>query len=142
MQIAGFIQRCIMGVDELLDFAFRDHIGGVGQNLQHAHAAHFHHHLERAGVQKVSDQNAGRVAEGLVGRSPATAQCGLIHHIVVQQGCRVDQFHHGGQNVFVLALVAECAGDQQQQCRTQAFAACGNDVLGDLCDQGTLVVSR
>jgi hypothetical protein len=93
-------------------------------------------------VQKVSDQNAGRVAEGLVGRGPATAQRGFVHHIVVQQGRGVDQLHHGGQDVFALGLVAQGAGDQQQQAGRRRLPPAAM-MYWEICAiRGTLVVSR
>ena len=122
MQIGCFIKRCIVHVHELQHFAFGNDVGGVSQHLHDAHAARLHHHLERAGVKKVAHQNTGRVTEIFVGSGAAAPQCGLVHHIVVQQSGCVNELHHGGQSKFMGFLVAQCATGEQQNNRAQAFA--------------------
>ena len=83
-------------VHELQHLALGDGIGGIGQNLHDAHAVEPHHHLKGAGVQEIAHQNAGGIAEHLVGGLSAAAQGGPVDHIVVQQGGGVDEFDDGG----------------------------------------------
>ena len=62
-----------MHVHQLQDLAFGDDVGGVGQHVEHAHAADLHHQLEGARVEEVAHQDAGGVAEQRVGGGPAAA---------------------------------------------------------------------
>ena len=124
-----------MNVHELKHFAFGDDVGGIGQDLHHAHVVAVHHHLEGARVEKVADQHAGRVAKNLVGRAAAAPQGGFIDHVVMQQGGRMDEFDHGGQIEALLPLVAQGAAGQQQQNRAQAFAAGRDDVARHFANQ-------
>ena len=57
-----------MHVHQLKDFTFRNHIGGLSENLHHTHAVSFDHHLKGARIQEVTHQNAGWVAKSLVCR--------------------------------------------------------------------------
>ena len=87
-------------------------------------------------MQEVAHQHAGGVAKRLVGGWAATAHGGLIHHIVMQQGGGVDQFHHGCQQVLVRMAVAQRVAHHQQQRGAQTLAARRNDVVGNLTDEG------
>ncbi len=49
------------------------------------------HHLEGAGVEKISNQNTGWVAKRFVGCGSASAQRGCVDHVIVQQGCGVNE---------------------------------------------------
>jgi hypothetical protein len=80
-------------------------------------------------VQKIANKHAGGVAKGFVRRGAASAQGGCVHDIVVQQCGGVDQFHNGREAVPMCAPIPQGAADHQQQCRSQAFSASGNDVL-------------
>ena len=135
MQVIGFAQPGISHVDELLNFPFRNHIGGLGQHLHHPHIPHFHHHLERAGIQKIAHQHAGSVAKALVGRVTASAQGGFVHHVVVQQSGGVDELDHRRQCVPVGVVVPQCPTHQQEQRRPQTLAASRDDVLAHVPDQ-------
>ncbi len=62
----------IVDVHQLQHFAFRDHVNGFRHHFQHFQRAEAGHHLEGTGIDKVTDQNAGCVAEGGVCRGFAT----------------------------------------------------------------------
>ena len=94
----------IVAVEQLQHFAFGDDIGGIGQRLHHAHLAHIHHHLERARIQKIADQHAGRIAEQRVGGGAAAAQFRFIHHIIMQQSRGMDEFHYRRQVMMMLPV--------------------------------------
>ena len=47
----------------------------------------------------------------------------------------MDEFDYGGQGMVRGSAVAQSAGREQHQRRTQPFAAATDDVLGNLTDQ-------
>jgi len=122
-------------VQQLQHFAFGDGIGGVGEDLHHLDPLQLDHQLEAARVEEVADQHAGGVAEHGIGGLAAPAQVGLVDHVVMEQGGGVDELDHGGQLPGIAALVAQCAGREQEQHGPEALAAAGDDVLGHLVDQ-------
>ncbi|MNS89148.1 hypothetical protein D3C72_1231520 [compost metagenome] len=124
-----------MHVQELQDLAFGDHRGGFGQDAHDAHRVGLDHHLERTGIQVIAHQHAGGVAEYGVGGFAATAQVGLVHHVIVQQRRGVDEFHHGGQQLVMGAFVAQGASHHQHHGRAHALAARANDVVANRADQ-------
>ena len=88
-----------MHVHQLQDFALGDDVGSLRQDFHHPHAACLNHHLEGAGVEKISNQNTGWVAKRFVGCGSASAQRGCVDHVIMQQGCRVDELDHSCQGV-------------------------------------------
>jgi len=96
-------------------------IGGVGQDLHHAHAAHTDHDLEGAGVKEVPDKHAGRVAELGVGGLAAAPQLGFVDDVVVQQGGRVDELDHRRELDVLLAAVPRRAGARNTNAGRRRF---------------------
>ena len=135
LHVAGFVHVGVVHVQQLQHFAFGDDVGRFRQNFHDAHLADADHHLERARVQEVADQHARGVAEQGVGGLAAAPQIGFVHHVVVQQGGRMDELDHRGQFMPVPRGFAQRAGHQQQQRGPQPLAAGADDVLGDLIDQ-------
>ena len=67
----------------------------------------------------------------------AAAQGAVIHHVVVQQGGRVQEFDHRGEaNWLCRAFVAAEARGEQCNQRAQALAASVDDVAADFLDEG------
>ena len=124
-----------MHVHQLQDFAFGNDVGGLREDLHHAHVVGFDHHLESAGVQEIADQDTRGVAEGLVGCRAPTPEGGFVHHVIVEQCGRVDELDDRSEVETLAALVAEGATGQQQQHRSEPFAARGNDVPGHFTDE-------
>ena len=94
------------------------------------------HHLKGARVHEVPDQDAGLVAEDLIGGIATAAHRGAIDHIVMQQRGGVDELDEGRSfNVSVAVGVTGTAGQNHQQ-GPQALAAARDDVLGNAIDQG------
>ncbi len=124
-----------MHVHQLQDFAFGDDVGGVGEHVQHAHAAHFHHQLEGARIEEVADQHAGGVAEQGVGGGAAAAQRRFVDDVVVQQGGRVDELDDRRQLEAAVARERERAREQQHEARPDPLAAGADDVVRDLVDE-------
>ncbi|MNS58670.1 hypothetical protein D3C72_915970 [compost metagenome] len=134
-QVGRFVGVRVVHVQQLQHFAFGDAVGGVGQDLHHRHPVQLDHQLEAARVQEVAHQHARRVAPQRIGGAAAAAQAGFVHHVVVQQGGGVDELDDRGQLVVLGAGAADRMAGQHHQHRAQAFAARGNDVVGDLVDQ-------
>ena len=86
-----------MAVEQLLDLALGDGVGGVRQDVHHAHVIDLDHHFERARIEEIAHQHAGLVApDGVGGRVPA-AQLGGVHDIVMQQRGGVDELDNRGE---------------------------------------------
>ena len=86
-------------------------------------------------MKKISNQNAGWIAERFVGSGSASAQRGCVDHVIVQQCCGVNELYHSCQSVAMRASVVQCSAYHEQKCWAQSFAARCNDVLGDLAYQ-------
>ncbi len=82
----------IVHVHELKDFTFCNDVDGFRHDFQHLEWTEAGHHLEGAGVDKVANQHAGRVAKGGVGRGLATAHVGLINDVVMQERRGMNKF--------------------------------------------------
>ena len=83
-QVVRFGEVGIVAVHELQHFAFRDGVGGIGENVENIHLADLDHHLERPGVEEIAHQYAGLVPEYGIGGLPPPAQCGLVHDVIMQ----------------------------------------------------------
>ena len=135
--LAGVRIAC---VHELQHFALGDGVGGIGHDVHDAHAVERDHHLKGARIQKIADQDAGGVAEHLVGRLAAAAQRGAVDDVVVQQRGGVNELDDGRRLDVLFAAVSAGARGQQHQKGAQALAAGINDVGGYLIDEGDLAV--
>jgi len=124
-----------MGVHQLQHLAHGDGVGRVGHHALDAQVVERHHHLERAGVEVVAHQHARLVAEDVVRGVAAAPHFGAVHHVVVEQGGRVDELDDGGRLDVVVARVAAGTGGQQHAQRAQPLATAADDVLGNLVDQ-------
>ncbi len=70
-----------------------------------------HQNLEGAGVDEIAYQHAGRVVPLGINRGAATAQCGHVHHVIVEQSRGVNKLHHGGHgDVLFIPDVAAAGG--------------------------------
>ena len=115
-------------VEELEDFAFGHHGGGVGQDLQDLQMIGGHRQGQGLGQEKVPHQDHGMVAPDGVGRGGAPAHLGGVDDVVVQQGGGVQVLEDGGEIRQVVALAAAHAGGQDEQQRPDALAAAQQDV--------------
>src|SRR3546814_10665945 len=84
----------------------------------------------------LADQHARLVAPDGVGGVAAAPQVALVDHVVVQQRGGVDEFDAGGHPDVPLAAVAAQPGGRQGQHRPQPLATEGQDVAGELRNQG------
>jgi len=124
-----------VAVHQLQHLALGDGIGGVRQHAHHAHAVHADHHLESAGIQEIADQHGGRIAESRVGGAAPAPQLRFIHHVVVQQGCGMNEFDDRRELMVQRAPVAVRPRRQHHQRRPQTLTAATNDMFGDLGHQ-------
>ena len=103
-EVSGFVEAGVVHVHQLLHFALRDDVGGFGEDFHDPHVLGLHHHLEGAGVQKIPDKHAGWIAKRFIGGRPASAQGGVVHDIIVQQGGCMDELDDGCQVEVLRAL--------------------------------------
>ena len=129
VEVLFFAGRGVAGPNQLQNLAGGNGIGGVGHHFQQLDIVQGHHKLEGAGVQKIADQHAGRIAEAVVGGGTTAAQCGHVHHVVVQQSGRVNELHNRREAYLSLVRMAQGRGAEQGQQRTQALAPRIDDVL-------------
>ena len=106
--------------------------GGVGHDSQYPHVAECHHHLARAGVERVADQHRHLVAEQCVRRASPAPELRVVDDVVVQQRRGVDELDDDRQLDVPVAFAAERTGGEQHQQRSQPLAPAPDDVLGDL----------
>ena len=134
-QVGRFVGVGVVHVQQLQHLAFGDLVGGVGQDAHDRHRIELHHQLEAARIQEIAHEHAGRIAPQRVGGAPAAAQVGFVHHVVVQQGRGVDELDDRRQLVRPWAAAAQGPGRQHDQHGSQALAAGGDDVFGNLVDK-------
>ena len=129
-----------MRIHELQHFALGDHVGRVGHDFHDAVRPGRRHDLERARVDEIPDQDAGLVAEHLVCGVAAAALRGMVHDIVMQQSCRMDEFDEGCRlqmpGMTDQPAPAGGVGGKQHEQGPQALATAGNNMFGHLVDQG------
>ena len=90
--------------------------------------------MEGLHIEPVTSQDTFRIAPGGVGGRPAAAGVGPVDDVIVHQGGGVHHLHHCAQPHHALTVVAERFCRQQQQGRTNAFAAPFAQVVGDIGD--------
>ena len=129
-------------VTELLhlqEFAF-DHLLGEGdEQFEDAEVALFEGGGEGLHVEPVAGEDAFGVAPGGVGGGAAAAGVGLVDDVVVDEGGGVEHLDDGAEADAALAGAAEGFGGEQEQQRTDALAAAGHEVAGDVGDDFDLV---
>ena len=125
---------------QLLDLALGDHRRGARQDPEHLEAAVLDHQLEAAREQEVADQNRGRIAPDDVGGALAAPEARAVDDVVVEQGRGVDEFHRRGEPVVARARIIEQPRAGQSQHRPHPLAAAGDQVAGELGDQGDVAL--
>ncbi len=120
---------------QLQHFAFGNDARGLGQNAHDGHRTELDHHLERARIQEIAYQYAGRIAPHGVGGRAAAAHAGHVDHVVVQQRGGMQELDGSGQQIQVVALMPQRLATEQHQQRAQAFAPGRGDVIADFGHQ-------
>ncbi len=110
-------------MEQLQDFPFGHEGGGVGQHLEDFELVGFHRQGQGFGQEKIPHQNNGLVSPNGVGGGDAPAHGGRIHHVVMEQGGRVQVLKDGGEIGEVIALTAAQPGGQKKQQGAHALAA-------------------
>ena len=126
-------------VAELFDleqFAFDHLLGERDEQVEDAEVALFERGGEGLHVEPVAGENALGVAPGGVGGGAAAAGVGLVDDVVVDEGGGVQHLDDGAEADAAVAGAAERLGGEQQQQRTDAFAAACDEVLRDVGDDG------
>ncbi len=91
--------------------------------------------MERLHVQPVARQYARLVAPALVGRWLAAAGRRLVDHVVVNEGCRMNDLRDRSKANSRLVGRAKRPREQQNEHRTQAFASARLQMVGDRRDR-------
>ena len=135
VEVPALIERHVAGVHQLQHFTFRDHVGRIGKNGQHAHPADADHQLKRARIKKIANQHRRGIAERRVGGRMTAAQLRFVDDVVVQKRRGMNHLDHRGQRVMIATAIAARARYQKQHAGPQPLAAAAYDVFGDLADQ-------
>ena len=78
---------------------------------------------EGFGEEEISHQDDGLVAPDGVGGGQTPTHGGCIHHVVMEQGGRMQVFEDGGEIGEMIALAAAQAGRQQKEQGPDALTA-------------------
>ena len=132
LEVDALVRAQVLRGGQLQHLALGDGRGGIGQDRQHAQAARLDHQLKGAGKEVIAHQHAGLVVPQQVRRGPPAALGAFVHHVVMQERCRVDEFHRRGQMHRIGPVVAAQLGCGQHQHRAQALAARFDQMRGDL----------
>ena len=125
---------------QLVDLALGDHRRGARQDLEHLEAAVLDHQFEASREQEVADQHARGIAPDDVGGALAAPEARAVDDVVVEQGRGVDELDRGGELVVARAGIIEQPGAGQGQHRPHPLAAAGDQVAGELGDQGDVAL--
>src|SRR5206468_12130761 len=88
-QIVLLRERPIVALDGLVQLAFADAVGSLADEPAGA-GINRAGQVERVGKQVIAQQNAGRIAPAGVDGGGVAADVGLVEHVVVNQGGRMD----------------------------------------------------
>ncbi len=135
LEVGVFAGLRIVDRGELQHLALDDDRRGFGQDAQHVQRAVIDHQLKGTGEQEIAHQDAGLVAEDVVGRCLAASEAALIDHVVMQQGRGVQQLDRCRQTDMPVFGVAAHPGAGESEHRPQALAAGCDDVACQLRDQ-------
>ena len=131
-----FFQR--NGLAEPLDlqqFTFDHRLGQIDERVEDVKVTLLHGDFEGLHVEPVTGENALGIAPLRVGGRAPASRLGFVDDVVVDQRRGVDDFDYRSQlDRPVAGVVHQLAGEQQQR-RTQPFAAAGAEVLADLRDR-------
>jgi hypothetical protein len=99
--------------------------------------------LGRPGQKEVPGHDGHEIAPAGVDALDRPPHGGLVHDVVVVERGQVDELHgHRSLQVVGLGLPAPAGGRRQGQAGTQAFAAGGDQVAGDLVQKGVARAHR
>ena len=136
LKILRFRHRGIAVVVELKHFAFRHLLAGLGEHLVDPMVSELDDLAEGFGVEIVADEDADLISPDFSGGSPAPADIGIVHDVVVQEGGGMDEFHQTAELVMFAAGIAAETGRQQEKQGSDSFSAAVEDVGGNRIDEG------
>jgi hypothetical protein len=99
---------------ELQDFALRHFLAGFGEDFIDPLAPELDHLAHGFGIEIVTDEDADLISPDFTGSSPAPAEVRIVHDVVVEQGCRVDEFDETSELMVIPAGIAAQLGAEQQ----------------------------
>ena len=113
---------------KLQHLPFRDHGGGVGEDVEHPKATRLHHQLEGPGKQVIADQNRRLIVPEDIRRRPPAPLIALVHHVVMEERRGVNELHRRRQPHLMVAVIAPHLRRGEGQDRAQPFAPRLNQV--------------
>ena len=116
---------------DLQQFAFDHRLREVDERVEDLEIALLHGDLEGLHVKPVAGEHAFGVAPLRVGGGASAPRLRFVNDVVVDQGRGVDDLDHRAQLDGALAGVVHQLAGEQQQGRTQAFAAAGAQVFAN-----------
>ena len=121
----------LTGASGLKELTEHQTLKGLGLNL-HGAGTQLGHQQRRAGEDQVAGQNCDGVAPNHLGTVHSAALGGVVHHVVVVEGCQVGQLNdHGCFDDVIVDFAVDSCREQRQQ-GTHTLAARGEQVTG--CD--------
>ena len=106
LEIFRFRHGRVAVVVQLKHFAFRHLLAGLAEHFVNPVVVEVYDLAKGLRVKIVTDEDTDLVAPDFSGGSPAPADIGLVDHIVVEQGCRVNELHQTGELVVVATGIA------------------------------------
>jgi hypothetical protein len=94
------------------------------------------HEGEGLGEEEVANKDTRFVAPTGICGFATPAEFGTVHHIVVKQRGRVDEFHEAGHGDMTMPGVAAQSRGEKEQDGSEAFSATEKEVLSDGRDDG------
>ena len=119
----------LAGAGGLKELTEHQTLKGLGLNL-HGAGTQLGDQHGCAGEDQVTGENGDGVAPNHLGAVHTTALGGVVHNIVVVEGCQVSQLNdHGGLDNLVVDFAVDSCREQRQQ-GTHTLAARGEQVAG------------
>src|SRR5262245_27544590 len=136
LDIVGFRHIRITIIVELKHLTFRHFVTGFGEHFIDSLAAKFHNLAHGFGIEIVSNQHADLISPNFSSALTAPADVGIIDDIVMQERGGVDELHKTPELMVLAAGIATESGTEEQQQRSDTFAAAIEDMCGDGVDEG------
>ena len=102
--------RSVLCGGKLHHFAFRNHRGRMGEDVEGIERADLDHHLEGLAEEEVADQHARLVAPDHAGGELAAAELALVDDVVVEEGGGVHELDARRELDMALAVVTAHLG--------------------------------
>src|SRR5262249_23804115 len=113
---------------ELNQFAFDHLLGEINQDIENAEIALFERHLKRLHVQPIAGKHAAVISPARIRRRATAPRVRAVNHIIMNQRCTVQQFHHSSETNRSFSATPCVAVRKQQQCRPHPLSTSAQQV--------------